>query len=272
MRLALATVLTFAAAARAADDAAPVIQHTPVTFVEKDAKWIQVFARVTDQSKFYPQVFFRAAGGEYQRPIDMKAVKGQLNQFGANLPVEGAAVEYYLEAYDESGNGPGRAGSPEKPFHVDVGAPVAATRPPAQTVPPPAEPVAQRPPKRALETAAPAPARPRVWTFIVGGTGVGLLAGGLVAGLAFKSADDAYQQRLRDSSSASASLKAQYDANKSLGTKAVLLLVSGGVLLAGSAALWFLEAPKGERDEGGGIAGGVAPADGGATVALSGRF
>src|SRR6195952_430856 len=112
--------LVLAGPAFAADTAAPVIEHAPVASAPAGSKWVQLFAKVTDESKFFPQVFFRYGPGDYQKPLDMKAVKGQKNQFGANVPVKGDVLEYYLEAYDELGNGPARSGDPEKPWRVDT--------------------------------------------------------------------------------------------------------------------------------------------------------
>ncbi|MFL5312367.1 MAG: hypothetical protein ACJ79H_18185, partial [Myxococcales bacterium] len=74
------------AAARADDTTAPVISHAPVSRGDK-GKQTPLFAKITDESKIFPQVFFRfGAGSPYEKPIDMKQVRGQMNQWGANLP------------------------------------------------------------------------------------------------------------------------------------------------------------------------------------------
>src|SRR5205814_689538 len=96
--------------------------------------------------------FYRYGAGAFEKPLDMKAVKGQKDMWVANIPVKGDLVEYYIEAYDQYGNGPGRAGDPDKPFRVDTtgeGGAVAAAPPPPAPAPKKAEP----PPP------APAPAR-----------------------------------------------------------------------------------------------------------------
>jgi hypothetical protein len=260
MRSAVAALLVFfAAAARAEDTSPPVIVHTPVTSTARGAKFVQVFATITDESKFFPQVFFRYGPGDYQKPVDMKPVKGVQDQYGANVPIKGDVVEYYLEAYDELGNGPARSGDPARPYHVDTsGMPPAVAR---QNVPAP------QPAKSPWATAAPAPApapapavqapapRPvvvqrsgRVWTWVVGGIGLGTLAGGLIAGNEFKTQDDAYQQNLAAPGSNYAALNAEYTANKSLGQKATILMIAGGALLATSVVLYFVE---GGGDQGG---------------------
>jgi hypothetical protein len=254
MRLSLAALcaLVVSFSARAADTAAPVVGHTPIKYTERGAKVVQVFAKITDESKVFPQVFFRYGPGEYQKPIDMKPVKGLKDQWGANVPVKGDLCEYYIEAYDELGNGPGRAGDPDKPFRVDTSgqggmvvaeAPAPAPAPKAAPLPPP-------PPPRATPAPLPPPPPPRVaqasggrtWTWIAGGVGLGALAGGLIAGNEMKSADKVYNTNLiADPGASYASLKAQYDANRSLGQKATILMVAGSVLLAGSVALFFVE-------------------------------
>ena len=114
-----------------------------------------------------------------------------------------------------------------------------------------------------------------MWTWIAGGAGVGLLTGGLWAGSAHRTADNAYQQRLQDPTNSSSSLKAQYDANRSLGTAATVLTVSGLVLMAGSVALWFLEVPRDGGAPAKKVASGVigaAPVEGGGAVAMAGKF
>ena len=289
MRLLAAAFLSLflASSARAAEDVtAPVIEHTPVSRIERGQKFVEVFAKITDESKFFPQLFFRyGSTGEYQKPLDMKAVKGQKNKWGAAAPVKGDVLEYYLEAYDEAGNGPGRSGDPEKPHHVDTtgdSGPVAAAPSPKQVEAPPAEPPKRTPPPAAT---AQAQSSGRTWTWITGGVGLGLLTGGLLTGLAVKTADDAYTKRLTDPTSSYPSLQAQYDANKSLGTKATILTIGGGVLLAASVALFFIEAPaapapeKRRRDDFGkgdekdhGISVAVAPLQGGGAVAMQGSF
>ncbi len=282
--VAAAAVLLLAFAARAADTAAPVVAHTPVKSITAGARFVQVFARITDESKFYPQVFYRYAPGDYAKPVDMKPVKGQKDQFGGNVPVQGPYVEYYLEAYDEFGNGPGRAGDPDHPFRVDTGGEVAQAEPaPARAQPAPLR-LAPKP-----TPVAQAPSGGRTWTWIVGGVGLGSLAGGLLAGAAVKTADNAYNARLHDTPNNPVTLQSQYDANQSLGTKATILTIAGAGLLATSVALFFLEGPSSDasgnnnsarptpkgksKDEGGsGLQGSLVPLSGGAALALQGTF
>lgn len=280
---AAAAALLLAFAAHADDTAAPVVTHTPtmkVTVGQEEGKVVQVFARITDASKFYPQTFYRYAPGEYTKPLDMKAVRGEKDNFGAKIPVKGRYVEYYIEAYDEFGNGPGRAGDPDHPFRVDTGGEVAESAPPKVEAAPLR--LAPRP-----TPVVQAVSGGRTWTWIVGGVGLGALAGGLLAGAAVKTADDAYKARLTDQANNPVTLQSQYDANKSLGTKATILTIAGAGLLATSVALYFIEgaswhgddndarpSPKGKskEDGGSGLQGSVVPLSGGAAVALQGNF
>ena len=232
---AAAVLLLFGAAARAEDDTSPpVIAHTPVTRGER-GKPTLLTAKITDESKIFPQVFFRSApSGPYEKPLDMRPVKGQKGQWTATLPPASSNVlEYYIEAYDEFGNGPARAGDPEKPFRIDFASvQIVQTRP--------ASPVSS-------EASAPGAGRGRLWTWLVGGTGLGLLAGGIVA-------------------------------NPLGSPRATALDIAGATLLAGSVVLYFLEAPR----EGSGTSAprgsrgqpgmAVAPICGGGAVYVAGRF
>ncbi len=255
---AVATVasLCFAPAARADDTAAPVIVYTPPPSGSLPKAAFTVTAKITDESKFFPQVFFRQGSGKFEKALDMKKTKSGKDTYEATIPYKGDQLEFYIEAYDEFGNGPARAGDPEGPFKLTLGE--TAPPPPPQVVTKPTSgnnggstgPVAPGPSTKPGNGGAVASSSSgRTWTWVVGGVGLGLLTGGLVAGLAVKSADDAYKQALAGSGSSGGSsqvtnpsaLQAQYDANASLGTKATILTISGAVLLAGGVALFFVE-------------------------------
>src|SRR3954468_18664603 len=150
--------LSFSAAVRAEDSAAPIVSHQGIRYTERGAKFVQVIAGIIDESKIFPQVFYRYGPGEFQKPLDMKPVKGQKGQWGANVPVKGDLCEYYIEVYDELGNGPGRAGDPERPFRVDTSGRggLAVAEAPAPVPPPKAAKKAE--PAPSPWAAAPAPA------------------------------------------------------------------------------------------------------------------
>jgi hypothetical protein len=231
---AAAAVLVFCAAARADDSAPPIISHAPVTRGDR-GKQTAVFAKITDESKIFPQVFFRfGPASPYEKPIDMKQVKGQKNQWGANLPAPpGNVLEYYIEAYDEFGNGPARAGDPDRPFRIELGPAQNAQEQPTLPLP-------------ALPRTGAGGGGGRLWTWLVGGTGLGLLTGGLVA--------------------------------NPLGARATALDIAGATLIAGGVALYFIEAPKDATGPAGAgarratVAIGVASVSNGGAVALLGRF
>lgn len=102
----------------------PSITHTPVTKSLKN-RAITITARITDPSGvFQPVVYVRKKGmgtGDY---VPIKMVGSRLTQGDYSVEIPAALVsadlEYYLEAYDNAGNGPARAGSPENPMQLKV--------------------------------------------------------------------------------------------------------------------------------------------------------
>jgi hypothetical protein len=102
-------------AAQAGDSNPPVITHQ----APKPALPIKITAHITDDSRIFPQVFFRfGTAGNYEPPLDLKKVRGQKDEYEATLPGKAGQVDYYIECYDEFGNGPARAGAPEAPLHI----------------------------------------------------------------------------------------------------------------------------------------------------------
>jgi hypothetical protein len=310
---AVVAALLLAPAAHAEDVSPPVISFTPPAPGTSPKAALVIRAKITDESRFFPQVFYRYGSGPYEKALDLKktAIK---DLFVASIPYKSDMVEFYLEAYDVYGNGPARAGDPDSPFKVTLGEPAPPPPPPAAVVTNPPAPTSAPP-----TTSAPAPStggssisggqsqRPgssassgssggggRVWTWVTGGLGLGLLTGGLLAGLEVKTADDAFQKALAGSKSPSgqttvtntAALAAQSDANQSLGTKATFLTVAGAVLVASSVAIYFIEAPSGGSKagsggayygeapaaSGSGLTVAAAPIEGGAAALIAGRF
>lgn len=300
-------------AARADDTAPPEIAHTPLEKAEK-GKPVHIRARITDESKFFPQVFFRWDGAAFGKAVDMKRVTGKKvpkDQYQATIPGKGDSLEYYIEAYDEFGNGPARAGAPEAPFKVEMTEPTVAEAPAPKAEPAPKdepsvaetpkaeEPVAAAPGPKAEEPAA-SEARPRTaprssttagvatsaspqrtWTWVVGGTGAGLLVGGLLTGIGVKKADDAYAARVqKDQQVNTPTLQQQYDANKSLGTTSTVMTIGGVLLLGAGTALYFYEpqwfggGKRADNDpkEEGKLRFAAAPTDGGAAAVVAGKF
>ena len=114
----LAVSLFWASAARAADSTPPQIQHTPIARAAPPS--IKLTARILDESKVFPQLFFRSDGAAYEAPIDLKRVRGSKDLYEALLPVKPGALEYYIECFDEFGNGPAHDGTAAAPHKVEV--------------------------------------------------------------------------------------------------------------------------------------------------------
>lgn len=302
---AASAALLIAPAARADDVAPPVITHkAPAAGTLPKGKPFTVSAKIVDESKFFPQVFFRYGPGAYEKPVDMRKAAGAKDIWEADVPYKGDAVDYYIEAYDEFGNGPARAGDPDSPFRVKLGAEAPPPPPVAKATPAPAQaPASSASSAPSSSSLRPAPmgatasaggSKGRTWTWVTGGVGLGLLTGGLLAGMAVKSADDAFALAVKGNTAPGggatlgnvAALQAQADANKSLGTKATILTIAGGALVATSVVLFFVEGgSSGSKhgDDSPGFIGakdaapapvmfGAAPVEGGAAVAVAGRF
>jgi hypothetical protein len=200
-RLSLAAALlvaTFAFAARADDTQPPLIRHVPVAKAMKGDS-VSISAQMEDQSEiFAPTLYFRYPGARGYSSIAM-ARKG--DSFVASVQAT-ADIEYWIEAYDEFGNGPTREGSPERPHKVAVADKVSAPRPApvarVEAPPPPPTTRAEPPPppadfdaQRSVETLPPPvveqPVMPpdvfvqeeakpiyKEWWFIGGGAVVGV--------------------------------------------------------------------------------------------------
>lgn len=76
---------------------------------------------------FDPSLIYRLdAKGEFQR-MAMLAVPGEADTYVATIPAvvlgeKAAKVEYFIEAYDNEGNGPTTFGSEEEPVTLSIGA------------------------------------------------------------------------------------------------------------------------------------------------------
>ncbi len=153
-RAALLVLLFLPAAALAKDTTPPDISLEPVQV--KPGGAVVVSARIVDPSGvFSPTVYWRGVGHTEFQSVPMTA---QGSIFSALLrPAPGAsAVQYFIEAYDDQGNGPARIGQPTQPIVLDLTAfasraspvpppssvpgatpvPPATSVPPATTVPP----------------------------------------------------------------------------------------------------------------------------------------
>ena len=116
-------------AAAAKDTKAPTITHEQVK--EHDGKTpIVIEAKIDDDKSgvFEPTLLVRAAGtGHFQR-ISMTLKAGDV--YTATIPAEllDGDIEYLLEAFDQTGNGPTRIGDENAPMKIVRNAP--ADKPP----------------------------------------------------------------------------------------------------------------------------------------------
>lgn len=159
--------LLWAGAARASDSSPPQIQHTPIARAAPPS--IKVTARIADESKVFPQLFFRSGGAAYEAPIDLKRVRGSKDLYEALLPVKPGSLGYYIECFDEFGNGPAHDGTAEAPHKVEVDAsPDAPTEEKAERLPLPDATALEPPPLErapdARANAAQEPNRPLTTT------------------------------------------------------------------------------------------------------------
>lgn len=111
----------FAVGVGAADHEPPAIEHVPLSRAARGSP-VEIEAVISDPSGvFAPQVLARSVGTRRYFAFPMEDRGG--GAFAATLPQSffaGGAFEYFIEAYDELGNGPARAGSPEKPVKVEL--------------------------------------------------------------------------------------------------------------------------------------------------------
>jgi hypothetical protein len=117
-----ATVVRMASA----QDLAPIIDHQPTTQALHDQP-VELRAKINSVSGkgiYQPTVYVRVVGITGYSRIQMQPVAGTKDVFFATIPASLTAsdFDYYVEAFDEDGNGPGRSGTPETPLHVAVGA------------------------------------------------------------------------------------------------------------------------------------------------------
>jgi hypothetical protein len=107
------------------DDDAPTIAHTPITKAMKN-KPLVFTARMQDPSGiFQPVLYLRKRGTGDFIPIKMIGSKVSQGDYAVEVDAKLISVdlEYYLECYDNAGNGPSRAGSPDNPLVIKLESP-----------------------------------------------------------------------------------------------------------------------------------------------------
>ena len=158
----LAVLFAAPAAALADDTTPPVIHHTPIASAKKGDQ-VTVSAVMEDESEiFAPTLYYRYPNA---RGYSSMAMTRKGDSFVAAVPAT-ADIDYWIEAYDEFGNGPSRDGSPEKPHHIQVvekAAKVAPAKPAITDNEPPPPPPPPPPEEKAqmAEANPPPPPPPR---------------------------------------------------------------------------------------------------------------
>jgi hypothetical protein len=107
-------------------DLAPSMEHEAIATAQASTP-VEVKVKIVSNSAkaiFNPTLYFRvpAVGPSFNR-IDLKPIAGVADLFSATIPgnLVSGDFDYYLEAYDEAGNGPARMGTDVAPLHVQVG-------------------------------------------------------------------------------------------------------------------------------------------------------
>ncbi len=139
----LIALLSLVPAIALADTSPPRITHNPIERAPV-GQAIVVKCEIVDESAiFAPSLLVRAKGTKEFDTIDLK--KTTSTTYEATIPAEQVTgdLEYVIEAFDEIGNGPARAGSPEAPLVIKVFDPKTAPPPP----PPPVVPVTEAGPE-----------------------------------------------------------------------------------------------------------------------------
>ncbi len=191
--LAVLAGVAIATSAFAADTTPPVITHVAVAHAP-EGQAIPIRARIEDQGEiFAPSVYVRQVGTQ---DFDNIAMRKVLDAYEAIVPAEQVDkdLEYFIEAFDEMGNGPTREGSPDVPLLIKIydpadGPPTAVAITP--DIPRKVEPPAAPPPKL-VPTEEPAVEEDEgsfvgTWWFW---TVVGLVAAGAATGVVLATGSD----------------------------------------------------------------------------------
>ena len=106
--------------AQAADMLPPSIIHEACTQYLKGAPF-DIIARFEDESQLFdPKVMYRARGDSHWKAAPFVKDAGVEN-FRATITAKDlkGTLQYFIEVFDEFGNGPARMGSPEAPITVE---------------------------------------------------------------------------------------------------------------------------------------------------------
>lgn len=112
---ALVAVLPTRAHAQSGDDAPPIVAFTPCEVFQKDRPFT-VAARFADESQlFEPKLVYRLVSEKTWKHVNFTR---EGDAWRATIPKGEltGALAYFVEVFDENGNGPARVGSPETPL------------------------------------------------------------------------------------------------------------------------------------------------------------
>ncbi len=102
------------------DNQPPLIEHQPLASAPPKQS-ITIKAKIVDNSKIaFPRIYYRQVGETKYQFVTMQFKN---NLFLADIPafmVSQKGVEYYIEAFDEHGNGPAHFGEPEAPLRIAI--------------------------------------------------------------------------------------------------------------------------------------------------------
>ncbi|MCA1827274.1 MAG: hypothetical protein LC689_10105 [Myxococcales bacterium] len=106
------------------DHEPPILTHTPVITAKKGIPFT-IAVNAADQSGVVgPTLYLRKKGAPASDYVSMRmSAAGPPGEYALEVPaalVSVDALEYYIEAWDEHGNGPARVGSPDNPLAVSV--------------------------------------------------------------------------------------------------------------------------------------------------------
>ncbi len=240
--------------------ALPTIVHAPVAQAQVGQPLTLAATIRSGNGIFQPSVYFRHAGEANWTKIPLLPSGGDV--FTATLPgaTLSSNIEYYIECYDNDGNGPARAGSPDAPFQVAVALP-----------PPPVTGRPQAAPGAATEVKKPAGNGRKIVGGVLAGVGVIALGAGIASWVE-------YSESVANQNAASPSARPQYANEITMETIVGAAGTAVGVIGLAVGAYLFFSAPSPAKpassplgdEPPGGLS--VAPIPGGAVAAWSGRF
>ncbi|MHB8416985.1 MAG: hypothetical protein ACYDCL_02845 [Myxococcales bacterium] len=267
----LATLPATAALTQEAGTSMPGIEHTPVAKATAGQPLTLTATIRSSNGVFQPVVAFRHVGETAWAKVPLLPSGGDV--YTATLPGATLAsdIEYYLEAFDNDGNGPARAGSPDAPFRIEIG-PAATAGVRQVTAQPASRGATSAPPAASTETSV------GVSGALIGGIvsgAVGLVGLGIgVYGWVERN------DEVNISNAANPAVRSQYQPDitqftvvGAVGTAVGAVALGVGIwltavgILNGHASTTATDAPK---DTSGGLS--VAPTPGGAMASYSGRF